>query len=71
MECFDEYEDEVVKLVNGEIFFIKDIVEWIDNRNRKVFKFILDNDEKIMKIDFKFLRIVKLSYVWVRIIYMF
>lgn len=70
-ECLDEYEDEVVKLVNGEIFFIKDIVEWIDNRNRKVSKFSLDNGEKIMKIDFKSLRTAKLSHAWARTIHTF
>ena len=70
-ECLDENEDVVVKLVNGEIFFIKDIVEGIDNRNRKVSKFILDNGEKIMKIDFKSLRAAKLSHAWARTIHTF
>ena len=70
-ECLDEYEDVVVKLVNGEIFFIKGIVEWRDNRNRKVSKFSLDNGEKIMKIDFKYLRAAKLSHAWARTIHTF
>lgn len=71
VECLDEYEDVVVKLVNGEIFFIKGIVEGIDNRNRKVAKFSLDNGEKIMKIDFKYLRAAKLSHAWARTIHTF
>ena len=72
-ECLDENEDVpvVVKLVNGEIFFIKDIVEGIDNRNRKVSKFSLDNGEKIMKIDYKSLRAAKLSHAWARTIHTF
>jgi len=71
VECVDEYENVVVKLVNGEIFFIKEIVEWIDNRNRKVSKFSLDNGEKIMKIDFRYLRAAKLSHAWARTIHTF
>ena len=70
-ECLDEHEDEVVKLVNGEIFFIKDIVEWIDNRNRKVSKFSLDNGKRIMKIDLKHLRDAKLGHAWARTIHTF
>jgi len=70
-ECLDENENEVVKLVNGEIFFIEGIVEWIDNRNRKVSKFSLDNGKKIMKIDLKHLREAKLGHAWARTIHTF
>lgn len=70
-ECLDENENELVKLVNGEIFFIEGIVEWIDNRNRKVSKFSLDNGKKIMKIDLKHLREAKLGHAWARTIHTF
>lgn len=71
VECFDEYRNTGVRLSNGEIFLIKDIVEGIDNRNRKVSNFSLDNGEKIMKIDFKHLRAAKLSHAWARTIHTF
>ena len=69
--CFDEYRKTGVRLNNGEIFLIRDIVEGIDNRNRKVSSFSLDNGEKIMKIDFKDLKTAKLTHAWARTIHTF
>lgn len=69
--CFDEFNDEEVRLCNGEIFFIEDIIEEINNRNEKALKFILEDGEKKMKIDFKSLKSAKLSHAWARTIHTF
>lgn len=70
--CFDELKEEEVRLCNGEIFFIKDIIEEVDNRGAKVRKFILHDGEKNeMKIDFKSLKTAKLSHSWARTIHTF
>ena len=71
MECFDEFEEEGVKICNGEIFFISGITEEIDSKNKKVSKFSLDNGERIMKIDFKSLKSAKLTHAWARTIHTF
>lgn len=69
--CFDECNKEEVRLCNGEIFFIEDIREEMNNRNEKALKFILDDEEKKMKIDFKSLKAAKLSHAWARTIHTF
>lgn len=60
-----------MKFCNGEIFFIKEVIEEEDNYNKKIIYFVLDNGEKIVKVDLKMLKRVKLCYVWVRIIYIY
>ena len=69
--CLDEYEDEGVKLCNGEIFFIANIIEEIDEKNKKKIFYCLDNGDKIMKIDFRRLKSAKLSHAWARTIHTF
>ena len=67
--CFDVFAEEEVKLCNGEIFFINEVFEEEDNRNKKTTHFALDNGEKIMKIDFKMLKKAKLCHAWARTIH--
>lgn len=71
-ECFDAYEEKPVKLCNGEIFFIADIIEEQDSQRKKkrVF-FSLDNGEKIFKINYWELRAAKLTHAWARTIHTF
>ena len=72
MECLDEYQDEVVKLCNGEIFFIRDIiVETDEQKKEKKMFYCLDNGDITMKIDFRMLRAAKLSHAWARTIHTF
>lgn len=72
VQCFDAYGKKDVKLCNGEIFFIKGIIEEIDEQKKKknIF-FSLDNGEKIMKIYFGILKTAKLSHAWARTIHTF
>lgn len=67
--CFDAYTEEEVKFCNGEIFFIKEVVEEEDNRNKKTTYFALDDGEKIVKVDMKMLKKAKLSHAWARTIH--
>ena len=67
--CFDAYTKEDVKFSNGEIFFIKDIIEEVDNHNVKTTYFALDNGEKIVKVDMKMLKKAKLRHAWARTIH--
>lgn len=67
--CVDEYEKEDVKLCNGEIFFIKDIIADVDNQSKKTTYFVLDNGERTMKIDVRMLK--KMSHAWARTIHTF
>lgn len=67
--CFDAYTEEEVKFCNGEIFFIKEVIEEEDNHNKKTTYFALDNGEKIVKVDMKMLKRAKLSHAWARTIH--
>ena len=67
--CFDEYKKEEVKLCNGEMFFIKDIIEVVDNHSKKKTYFVLDDGERSMKISLGMLK--KLSHAWARTIHTF
>lgn len=69
--CFDAYTEEEVKFCNGEIFFIRDVIDEEDNRKKKTTYFALDNGEKIMKIDAKMLKNAKLCHAWARTIHTF
>lgn len=67
--CFDAYTKEEVKFCNGEIFFIKEVIEEEDNHNKKTTYFALDNGEKIVKVDLKMLKRAKLCHAWARTIH--
>lgn len=67
--CFDAYTEEEVKFCNGEIFFIKEVIEEEDNHNKKTTYFALNNGEKIVKVDMKMLKRAKLSHAWARTIH--
>jgi len=67
--CFDVYTEEEVKLCNGEIFFIREVFEEEDNRNKKTTYFALDNGEKVIKVDLKMLKKAKLCHAWARTIH--
>lgn len=67
--CFDCYTEEEVKFCNGEIFFIKEIIEEEDNHNKKTTYFALDDGERIVKVDMKMLKKAKLSHAWARTIH--
>ncbi|XP_068670444.1 DNA helicase B-like isoform X2 [Montipora foliosa] len=69
--CFDVHSKEDVKFCNGEIFFIREIIDEEDNRNKKTTYLSLDNGEKIMKIDKKMLLKAKLCHAWARTIHTF
>ena len=69
--CFDAYTEEEVKFCNGEIFFIRDVIDKEDNHKKKTTYFALDNGEKIMKIDAKMLKKAKLCHAWARTIHTF
>ncbi|XP_068698172.1 DNA helicase B-like isoform X1 [Montipora foliosa] len=71
VECFDIHGKEEVKLNNGEIFFIRKIIEEKDNHNKKTTYFDLANTEKIMTIDAKMLKKAKLRHAWARTIHTF
>lgn len=67
--CFDAYTKEDVKFCNGEIFFIKEVIEEEDNRKKKTTYLALDNGEKIVKVEFKMLKRAKLCHAWARTIH--
>ena len=69
MVCFDAYTEEDVKFSNGEIFFIKEIIEEKDNRNKKTTYYALDDGERIVKVDMKMLKKAKLCHAWARTIH--
>ena len=71
MLCLDQYENEIVKICNGEIFFIRDIIQEQDERSKKKIFYCLDDGEKIIKVDFKTLKSAKLSHAWARTIHTF
>ena len=71
MLCLDQYENEIVKICNGEIFFIRDIIQEQDERSKKKIFYCLDDGEKIIKVDFKTLKSAKLSHAWTRTIHTF
>ncbi|PFX33712.1 DNA helicase B [Stylophora pistillata] len=69
--CLDEYDKKTVKICNGEIFFIQEVIQEQDERNKKKMFFCLDNGEKKIKIDFRTLKSAKLSHAWARTIHTF
>ena len=70
-ECFDAYQKKSVRLCNGEIFFITDIIEEQDNHGKKKVYFSLDNGSRVMKISLQQLRAAKLAHAWARTIHTF
>ena len=67
--CFDAYTKEDVKFCNGEIFFIKEVIDEEDNRKKKTTYLALDNGEKIVKVELKMLKKAKLCHAWARTIH--
>ena len=67
--CFDDYAKEEVKFCNGDIFFIKDVIDEEDNHNKKTTYFALDDGERIVKVDVKTLKKAKLCHAWARTIH--
>ncbi|XP_068761068.1 DNA helicase B-like [Montipora capricornis] len=70
-ECYDAYTRKTVKLCNGEIFFIKDVIEEQDNSGKKRVFFSVDNGDKLFKIRFGELLAAKLTHAWARTIHTF
>ena len=70
-ECYDAYTRKTVKLCNGEIFFIKDVIEEQDNSGKKRVFFSVDNGDKMFKIRFGELLAAKLTHAWARTIHTF
>lgn len=66
--CFDENKDEEIKLCNGEIFFIKDIIKEVSSRSTETY-FVLDDDDRTVKINLQMLK--KLRHAWARTIHTF
>lgn len=66
--CFDENKNEEIKLCNGEIFFIKDIITDISNWSTDTY-FVLDDGDRTIKINLQMLK--KLSHAWARTIHTF
>ena len=66
--CFDENKNEEIKLCNGEIFFIKDIIQEVSNRSIETY-FVLDDDDRTVKINLQMLK--KLRHAWARTIHTF
>ena len=67
--CFDAYTEKEVKLCNGDIFFIKEVIDEEDNHNKKTTYFALDDEERIVKVDLKMLKKAKLCHAWARTIH--
>lgn len=70
-ECFDAGTETEVKLSNGEIFFIENISVEKDNRGTKITYFVLDDGQKMVKVDIKSLKSAKLCHAWAKTIHTF
>lgn len=71
VECNDVYGKKPVRLCNGEIFFIHDITEEQDSREKKKVYFSLDSGQTMLKISFRELKAAKLCHAWARTIHTF
>ena len=67
--CFDHFSNREIRLCNGEIFIIRNDVTEEDNRMKKTRYFELDDQERLLKIEFLELKKGKMKHAWARTIH--